>query len=257
MENILFSWGIPAGNSKNLRHDDASQSPPDNMPLNTFRIALIHATALAIAPVNLAFARHWPQAQLQNILDDSLSRDHAMAGHLTAVMVQRFVNLALYAKGSGCHAILFTCSAFGQAIEAAGAAADIQTLKPNEAMFEQALTTPSGSRSLRVGLVASFEPSIASMQQEFEALAQTKGRSIEFHGLFVPQAMNDLAQGLELAHHQRIAQGVSQLPPCDVIMLAQFSMAVAQTLVQQQTQVPVLTSPDCAVLTLKQRMEHV
>ena len=36
------------------------------------RIALIHATPMAIQPVNTSFQKLWPQAKLQNILDDSL-----------------------------------------------------------------------------------------------------------------------------------------------------------------------------------------
>jgi hypothetical protein len=39
------------------------------------RIALVHAVRVAIAPVEDAFRRHWPEADLVNLLDDSLSRD--------------------------------------------------------------------------------------------------------------------------------------------------------------------------------------
>ncbi len=38
---------------------------------------------------------------------------------------------------------------------------------------------------------------------------------------------------------------------CDVIMLAQFSMAEALPVVQQVARCPVLTSPDSAVVKLK------
>ena len=105
----------------------------------TPRIALIHATPLAMAPIQHAFERLWPQAQCMNLLDDSLSRDLARTGSLTPAMVQRFVDLAHYVQGTGCAGVLFTCSAFGPAIEAAAQATGLPTLKPNEAMFEQAL----------------------------------------------------------------------------------------------------------------------
>jgi hypothetical protein len=104
------------------------------------RVALIHATALAVEPIQAAFHRLWPQARRMNLLDDSLSADHARAGgELTPAMARRFVDLARHAQRTGCDGILFTCSAFGPAIEAAGAATGLPTLKPNEAMFEQAL----------------------------------------------------------------------------------------------------------------------
>src|SRR3569832_677911 len=99
------------------------------------RIARIHATALSIDPINAAFERHWPEAQRMHLLDDSLSKDRERDGELTHAMVDRFIDLAAYARRSVADAILFTCSAFGPANEAAGRAVEIPTLKPNEAMF--------------------------------------------------------------------------------------------------------------------------
>ncbi len=226
------------------------------------RIALIHATPLAIQPVNNSFQKLWPQAKLQNILDDSLSRDLAAVGHLTADMVERFIDLAQYAKRVGCQGILFTCSAFGEAIEAAAAATGIPTLKPNEAMFEEALqiaqnAKPRSEEALNVGLVATFAASIESMREEFMAMTSHLNRVVNLHGVHVPLAMEALAKGQAQAHDQRIAVGIENMPTCDVIMLAQFSMAAAQTLAQTKTSAPVLTSPDCAVMALQQRMNNV
>jgi hypothetical protein len=226
------------------------------------RIALIHATPLAIQPVNASFQKLWPEAKLQNILDDSLSRDLAALGHLTADMVERFIDLAQYAKRVGCQGILFTCSAFGEAIEAAAAATGIPTLKPNEAMFEEALQValkakPNPADPLSIGLVATFAASIDSMREEFMAMTANMNRVVNLHGVHVPLAMEALAKGQSQEHDQRIAVGIENMPTCDVMMLAQFSMAAAQTLAQTKTTAPVLTSPDCAVIALQQRMKNV
>jgi Asp/Glu/hydantoin racemase len=226
------------------------------MKTETPRIALIHATALAVEPVQAAFERHWPQAVRMNLLDDSLSVDRAEAGSLTPAMVQRFVDLASYARRAGCTGILFTCSAFGPAIEAAGAAVGLPTLKPNEAMFEKALASSPASGA-RLGLIATFEASIPSMSAELLAMAQVQGRQIELQTRFVPEAMQDLARGDMALHHAKIARAALDLRDCDVIMLAQFSMAAAQPVVQAAVSSPVLSSPDCAVLALQKRMNHV
>lgn len=85
-----------------------------------------------------------------NLLDDSLLYDRAQAGRLSDEMVQRFVDLPLYAQRTGCTGILFTCSAFGPAIEAAGRATGMPTLKPNEAMFEQALALAKKGKPLQL-----------------------------------------------------------------------------------------------------------
>lgn len=220
------------------------------------RIALVHATALAVEPIREAFERHWPEAMRMNLLDDSLSVDRAAAGELAPAMVQRFIDLARYCAGTGCAGILFTCSAFGAAIEAAGRATGLLTLKPNEAMFGEALAQARPSSPLRAGLLATFQASIPSLSGELEAMARNRGIALDLRSVFVPGAMDDLAQGDAPGHHRRIAAAAAAFSGCDVVLLAQFSMAAAREAVQAVLPCPVLSSPDCAVLSLKRKLEH-
>src|SRR6201997_3073931 len=133
------------------------------------RIALIHALKHSLAPIAASFAKLWPDARLMNLLDDSLSADLARDGRLTDAMTERFLSIGRYAASTGADGILFTCSAFGQCIEAvAGAHAPMPVLKPNEAMIEQA--AKSGRK---VGLLSSFPPTLASMPREFPSSAAT------------------------------------------------------------------------------------
>ena len=222
--------------------------------MNAPRIALIHATPLAMDPIAQAFQALAPEAQVFHLLDDSLSKDHAKAQTLTPLMMARFEDLTQYALKTGSDAILFTCSAFGAAIEACAKGRKEPILKPNEAMFMEALDLAHQSKRLRVALIATFEPSIASMKEELLELAQSRGIEVEFNGIFVPEAMKELGEGNSQSHHQRVAKAVAQAPECDVIMLAQFSMAQAQTLSQAQTPTPVLTSPNCAVNAIMKRL---
>src|SRR5512142_434523 len=101
------------------------------------RISLIHATPVAIEPIVAAFRQLWPQAVTTNLLEDSLAADLAAEGRLTDAMIERFVALARYVHGCGADAILFTCSAFGPAIDAARRAVPVPVLKPNEAMLDE------------------------------------------------------------------------------------------------------------------------
>jgi hypothetical protein len=134
------------------------------------RIALIHALKHSITPIEQAFARLWPDATLANLLDDSLSADLARQGALTPAMTERFLTLARYAASAGADGILFTCSAFGPCIEAcARALAPIPVLKPNEAMINEAVAMAGASG--RIGLLATFAPTLATMPAEFAAVA--------------------------------------------------------------------------------------
>lgn len=210
------------------------------------RIALIHATPVAMPPVIEAFQRGWPEADTMNLLDDSLSADLARVGRIDEIMMQRFAMLADYASSTGTDGILFTCSAFAEAIEATARQAQIPVLKPNEAMFAEALASGHS-----VGLLATFEPSIPSMEQEFVQMAATCNKAVHVETVWVPEAMQALASGDAARHDALIAAAASRLAHCDVVMLAQFSMARALPVVRQAVRNPVLTSPDSAVAKLK------
>lgn len=210
------------------------------------RIALIHATPLAMQPVIDAFQRGWREAETANLLDDALSRDLARAGELNQVMKQRIASLAVYATDTGVAGILFTCSAFGEAIDAVARSASMPVLKPNEAMFAEAVRLGK-----TVGLLATFQPSIPSLEQEFKAMVAAQRQSVKLETVWVPDAMEALAAGDADRHDRLIAEAARGLAQCDVVMLAQFSMARALPAVQQVLRCPVLTSPDSAVAKLK------
>ena len=210
------------------------------------RIALIHATPVAMQPVMEAFRHGWSDVDTFNVLDDALSTDLARAGTLNEALQQRIASLAAYTTGIGVDGILYTCSAFGAAIEAVARTARIPVLKPNEAMFEAAL-----QRGTRIGLLATFQPSIPALEQEFVAMAKAQAKDVTLESVCVPEAMTALTTGDAEQHDRLIAEASARLTHCDVVMLAQFSMARARSAVQQVIGDKVLTSPDSAVAKLK------
>lgn len=217
--------------------------------INGPRIALIHAVAVAIEPVQRSFRELWPAAEATSLLDDSLSVDRARDGELTPAMVRRVANLGRYALDTGADAILFTCSAFGPAIEAFAATTDRPVLKPNEAMFRRALATGG-----RVGMLATFAASVASMEAEFREMAVVSGSSATIESVLVADAMAALQAGDAVTHNRLLAEAASHLEGCDAMMLAQFSTSVARDAVAAVVACPVLTSPQAAVEELRTRL---
>ena len=90
----------------------------------------------------------------------------------------------------------------------------------------------------------------ATTGAESVARAARRTRSRGFT-ICVPEAMQALKAGDVQAHNHLLSQSANTLGDCDVIMLAHFSTARAETAVREALGRPVLTSPDSAVLKLK------
>ena len=212
------------------------------------RIALIHGLRHSPPPIEAAFAALWPEPRLMNLLDDSLSADLAAAGTMPPSMTQRFLTLALYARGTGAEAILFTCSAFGPCIEACQAAlAPMPVLKPNEAMVEEAVTM-----GRRIGLLATFGPSLDTLPAEFH----TARPGVEIKTALAHGALEALDQGDGARHDRLAAEAATSLMDCDVIALGQFSLARAAPAVAAATGKTVLTTPESAIRKLRRLLRQ-
>ncbi len=214
--------------------------------MDTPRIALIHATPLAVEPINSAFKQMWPDALATNLLDDSLAPDLVREGGITARVIDRFVTLAKYVRKAGADGIMFTCSAFGTAIEAARDAVDVPVLKPNEAMLDEALEAGT-----RLGVLATFEPSIPNFVVELESLAKAKGVRLDVRTRAVANAMAELQVGRGDEHDRLIAEAAAQLMDCDAVLLSQFSMASAAARIASTPTCKVLTSPASAIARMQ------
>ncbi|MEZ5816781.1 MAG: aspartate/glutamate racemase family protein [Hyphomicrobiaceae bacterium] len=210
------------------------------------RVVLIHAVQVAMAPIEQAFQRLWPDPERVNILDDSLSVDRGQSRDLTPAMFDRFQRLGAYARDIGADGILFTCSAFGEAIDAVARAHPMPVLKPNEAMFEDAL-----ERGSTIGLIATFERSVPMLEAEMRDMAASRGRAVTLHAVCEPEAMRALQAGNPEQHNALMAQAATRLPACDAVLLAQFSTSIAQEAVAARVSSAVLTSPGSAVTKMK------
>ena len=200
-----------------------------------------------MAPVAEAMARGWPDAEVANILDDTLSRDRAAAPELTPELAARIVALADYARDLGANAILYTCSAFGTAIETAAEISPVPVFKPNQAMFDAAL-----ARGQNIAMVYTFAPALAGMEAEFHDACATA----ELTSVYAEGAMAALQAGDVSDHNRLVAEAVASIQNADTIMLAHFSTsrAMEAAAAAAATDIPVLSAPDAAVAALRQAL---
>lgn len=213
----------------------------------TLRIALIHALPDSVEPANQAFAELWPEAFRFNLMDDSLARDLAANdGQITMAINSRIIDLSRYAIATGAHGILYTCSAFGQSIKAAGLLSPIPILRPNEAAVDAALDAGA-----RIALLATFLPTVGMMKAEVEARARERKLTPTIEARHVPGALEALQAGRAEEHDALIARAAAELPPVDAVVLAQFSMTRAARGIAPVDGRRVITTPGSAIAKLK------
>lgn len=215
------------------------------------RIALIHALAESLPPIHRAFAQYWPEAITFDVFDSSLAPDLAQAGEVDAAMVRRFLTLGRYAaasegQGGRTAGILFTCSAFGPAIDAVKGALTMPVLRPNEATFNRAL-----QMGKHTGLLVTFPPSLPALEAELRQMAAERGIKISITSRVIDGALAALKAGDGETHDQLAAAVAAEMPQVDCLILGQFSLAQAERAVQAAVSCPVLTTPRSAVEQLR------
>ena len=229
---------------------------------NAPRIMMISALAQSPGPALAAMREEWPEASVHNLIDDSLASDFAAIGEISPAIHERFLTLGRYAAGANdgqvpTAGILFTCSAFRPAIERVKADLSIPVVTPNEGAFDEALALCKGKEGGgRVGLLLTFQGSVAPLEGEIHAMADAIGQA---RPVIVPAVATGALEALQAGDadgHDRLSTAAAEaMPPVDVIVVGQFSMARAAPWVREIRSEPVLTTPQMAVRKLRRLVE--
>ncbi|MEE8286292.1 MAG: aspartate/glutamate racemase family protein [Gammaproteobacteria bacterium] len=205
---------------------------------------MVHALHASIAPIEATFARMWPEAETVSLYDESLYVDFNKAGGVNQEIEERIEALLRFSAQSGAQAILFTGSLFGDSVEAARARLDIPVLTAYESMIEEAFAGPRGPK---LGLLATAEGTLDRMQSDIARYASAGSYEYALEVNRVAGAIDALLWGDRTEHDELVVTAAAELARCDILMLAQFSMAPVADRIRKQLGKRVLTSPGTAV----------
>ena len=214
------------------------------------RVALVHATELAVEPINRAFAELFPEAQLSNILDDSLLADlGANDGEVNPELLDRLASLVRYGQSAGADAVLLTCSSFGPAASGFQELVDVPFFRADDALVDAAL-----ERGSRIGVVATVPSAVTTAEQALAAAAG--GRSIQVTATLCAESFAALKTGDRDLADRLVAEAAAALAAdCDVVILAQYSMTGAVAKLPPEVADRVLSSPHQGVMRLRSLLE--
>ena len=167
-------------------------------------------------------------------------------------MFRRFELLGDYCVAAGATAILFTCSAFGEAIERVKRQHAIPVLTPNEALFDEILL-----RRDRVALLSTFEPTVTALRQELGQMELAAGQRADIDYFVIPRALDVLFAGDKVTHDRLVLEKVDEVAGLGygAIAFGQFTLSMVAPAARERTTLPILTTPDCAVRKLRNILE--
>ncbi|HTX54483.1 MAG TPA: aspartate/glutamate racemase family protein [Candidatus Baltobacteraceae bacterium] len=188
--------------------------------------------------LNKLFADMLPEAEVRNIVDDSLLPEVLAHSGVTAAVHERMKKYFQAAESAGADLIFNQCSSVGEAADAAAQGVSVPVIKVDARMAEVACQT-----GRRIGVVATLETTLGPTCRLIERTASRLGRQVEISRCLVAGAFDVLIGGNRAKHNQMVLAAIRDLVTrVDVVVCAQGSMtAILPEL--GQTAVPVLTSP--------------
>jgi Asp/Glu/hydantoin racemase len=209
-------------------------------------LALIHTSLVFLNVETMMrdiFNEVMPDVRRINIVDDSLLPDVMAQGVISEAVQQRMNAYVQSAELTGADAILSLCSSLGPSIDQARRLVKIPVIKIDDAMTEKA-----AREAARIGVLATvgttLKPTVALIQEKAAGMNKTP----DIHPSLVNGAFEILMSGDRGKHDEMVSQAAGKLVgTVDLLVLAQASMTRLSERLQEETGLPVLSSPRLAI----------
>jgi Asp/Glu/hydantoin racemase len=179
------------------------------------------------------------------MLDESLLQDLIELGS-SANIDRRVAMHAIAAQDAGASVMLFTCSSTSPAIDIARRLVDIPILKIDDPMAERAVEL-----GRRIGIVCTTKSTQGPSENLIRSHAAKKDKPVEIASVLQSDAYEARLAGRHDRHDAIVTNAALRLADtCDVIVLAQASLAHLAQALQGRLLVPVLSSPELCVASL-------
>jgi Asp/Glu/hydantoin racemase len=214
------------------------------------RIALLHTVKSVLDSFEPLLRASLPgQLKVHNLLDEFLASDPAETGVFSAANLRRLELDLWSAELTGADLIAVTCSTLSPHVAGLRASFSVPVVAIDDAMC--ALAAGTGRRVMILATARStVEPTTAKLLAE----AKAAGREIETRHLVAEEAYAAIKRG-DRARHDAIVLGLaSGISGCDVVVLAQASMAHLEAEVARLCGCPTLSSPSLCVAEIGQRL---
>lgn len=209
------------------------------------RLAVLHTLTLMAERFKVMIGERYPDLDCFHMVDESLLQDLIRHGE-TPGIVRRVATHAALAQQAGADLLLFTCSSASPAVDTARRLVDIPIVKIDDAMAEKAVAL-----GRRIGIVCTTPSTRGPSADLIRAHAARANRPVEVVSELREPAYRALLAGDRATHDAIVSAAALDLAErCDVVVLAQASLAHLAPAIQDRTAVPILASPELCIAAL-------
>lgn len=216
------------------------------------KVAFIHTSPAAIAPLMQFYGEAAPGLEITNLLDDGLLRllstqNLRVAGERLADMIRTAADVY------GAELALITCSSVSKEMaEKLCADFSLPILKIDYPMARQAVRA-----GRRIGVAATFPPTLVPTSRLLNEAAAEAATEIEIVQDVSPEAYAALLTGDTTTHDELLLAAVERLEQQGVaaIVLAQVSMARILPRIDGRVSVPVLSSLHTSLEAIREALD--
>jgi Asp/Glu/hydantoin racemase len=217
------------------------------------KIAILHTSFVfvSVEPViNNLIAELIPDAEVMHFVDSDVLATVQRENGISRKSEERMTHLAQAAEAAGADIIFSACSSLGPALDVAAQNVQTPVVKIDEAMALQA-----ASDGNRIGVLATVPTTLGPTSDLIQAKADELGRSITIEQRLCEGAFAVLMSGDREKHDAMIIEQAMDLAQkVDLIVLAQASMNRLAPVLQEKTNLTVLSSPRIGVNYLAERV---
>ena len=206
------------------------------------RIVLIHTVKSVYETFEKDLYSVTGEIKVYNMLDEFLVADPIEKGVFTTENRMRLMHDLQSAQLTGADLIVVTCSTLTPHVVAARPFFSTPIIAIDDAMCS--LAVKQGSR---IVVLATAESTVRPTLKKLEEEAMLQDKKIQLTSLCCPEALVHLRAGEKSEHDKLVLEMAGRVTDSDTIVLAQASMAHLQDLVQEQSKIRTLASPQLCI----------
>ena len=219
--------------------------------MSKIRVGVVHTFLYSVEDLKAQFREQLPEAEMINIIDDSLLEEALANGAVTPAIISRMCDYYQNLQELGCVCALNQCSSVGEASDIAGKTVSMPIFKIDRPMARKAAELGE-----KIAVIATACSTVEPSSRLVESEAARLGRRVQVDRCFVEGAYECLLKtGDKQKHNEMVVAKVEEAAKDhDVIVPAQGSMYHLMPLLSH-IQVPVLTSLETGVAQLRKYLD--